>query len=127
MPKNDIVTKINSLIEASEGNTLNANAFQEMLPSDMDEGEVDEIMEYLTAQGVELVEDDTEEDAVLTVTPSKTKNRDELVPRSVTGASDEVEMTDAVKLYLQEIGQTPLLTREQEIEQIGRASCRERV
>ena len=48
MPKNDIVTKINSLIEASEGNTLNANAFQEMLPSDMDEGEVDEIMEYLT-------------------------------------------------------------------------------
>ena len=55
MPKQDLFNKINSMIEASDSNTLNFSAFHEMLPSDMDEGEVDEIMEYLTAQGVELV------------------------------------------------------------------------
>ena len=61
---------------------------------------------------------------------------------AVALAANEPRQEDLVRTYLQEIGKVPLLTREQEVElakrvargdqrareqQIGRASCRERV
>ena len=39
----------------------------------------------------------------------------------------EYSLDDPVRLYLKEIGQVKLLSADEEVEQIGRASCRERV
>ena len=80
------------------GFLMTAEIEQELEEADAPADSFDKVLDALRKQGVEFREDS--QDAIFDILP----------------ADDEIEVTDPVRMYLQEIGRVPLLDAQQEVE-----------
>lgn len=80
------------------GFLMTAEIEQELEEADAPADSFDRVLDALRKQGIEFREDS--QDAIFDILP----------------ADDEIEVTDPVRMYLQEIGRVPLLDAQQEVE-----------
>ena len=122
---NDVVA---SLVKTSKGKgSVTYDQLNALLPDAMNDPELlDQILEKLESRGVELVEDggvdDIEEEADEGSggdgeSEAGTSRFERLTPESANEDTEPGEKNDdPVRLYLSQMGEIPLLTRDQEIE-----------
>jgi len=117
-----------ALVKTSKGKgSVTYDQLNALLPDAMNDPELlDQILEQLESRGVELVEDggadDVEEEAEEGSggdgeAEAGTSRFERLTPESATEDTEPSEKNDdPVRLYLSQMGEIPLLTRDQEIE-----------
>ncbi len=123
-----------TLVKGAKKGVVTYDQLNALLPDAMNDPEqLDQILEQLDAKGVELVEDasggddgdfaedpggNTEGDEGARATTGRFESGAE--EASAVAAADEVELgekiDDPVRMYLSQMGEIPLLTRDQEIE-----------
>ena len=102
---------------------LTFNQIADALPSSIDPEQLGDIVQLMERIGIRVCEDSEVEDEQLlydtgvVASSNTTEEIQQVVPESG-------HTTDPVRMYMREMGTVPLLTRSEEI---GRASCRERV
>jgi RNA polymerase primary sigma factor len=116
---------VNRLIKGAKGKTaVSYDQVNALLPDAANDPEqLDQILEMLEARGMELVED-LGEDATTTTTDDASSNEEEEggpnIYEDVNPLATEDEyaekIDDPVRMYLSQMGEIPLLTRDQEIE-----------
>jgi RNA polymerase primary sigma factor len=109
MPAGGINDKIRNLIRLSkEQGYLTFDDINEALPESVEnQEEIDNVLSILQNLEIEILEPDQVEDY---------KQRQEEAEEEETRTSSNDILDDPVRMYLKQMGQVPLLTREQEVE-----------
>ena len=115
---------VDRLVKESKGKgAVSYDQLNLLIPEEMNEPEIlDTILEKLEAKGLELVEGDDDLLGETETTEESTDSTDDEETTIYEGANPKVEevysdkIDDPVRMYLSQMGEIPLLTREQEIE-----------
>jgi RNA polymerase primary sigma factor len=112
MSKNDKNKRIRELIHlSSEKGYITYDDINEILPEDIVSAEeIDSIMIFLRGMDIEIM-DTTEAEKQA---PRLTKKQETVAKKQEASRADVLD--DPVRMYLKQMGQVPLLTREQEVE-----------
>jgi RNA polymerase primary sigma factor len=122
LPLNEVVALL--VKQAAGTGSINYDRLNALLPEAVhDPQQLERILEALEARGVELVEETPDRSAVPLEDAAEPSEED---PARRTGDADALEdaaeaqslekMDDPVRLYLSQMGEIPLLTRDQEVD-----------
>ncbi len=125
MTVDDLVAQL--VKKAGQKAVISYDEINNLIPNEMNEPELlDEILEQLNSRNIELVEDDGSADLASDIEAASANDfddEDEQAPsiyEDVNPNAAETELgekiDDPVRMYLSQMGEIPLLTRDQEIE-----------
>jgi len=117
LPRSGGELDINHVVEEAKarGGVLTNEELRSLIPEENTSVEaIDEVLQALEEHGIEVVEDDGAEDVPEPEVDESEDDEDKSEePRSRRNKSERID--DPVRMYLQQMGEIPLLTRDQEI------------